>query len=424
MPTTQIKQFNTKKNILLSAIIAFVVCTVCIIKTLSDTNSNNWFYVFILGIPFFFISAFLACFVFIIFKHYNKMVYFFSAVVVLVGFLGFSSLGDFFIRNLLINKRIPKEYQNYHSLATNKSFTFGNYIVKLFITSDFATDQFVSSKNNLIIVTYKESQDNSSDKSRATKNFYKLNRSGNIISSYTKTGAFNDEEIIIGDYFMNPSKGYYKSWIIDNDTIQNPFIIQNKDQKWGQNQENQLLKKIRDEAKCYYKTFYFLENKHQISVLYFLDDKWYQFFTDFEDIPILESNFGVQHMLPNSENKADILPVYLKKEKYGSFDVPYGAMQPGYKTVNTLETEFYCHLYLRNDTLKFKMPITLFADNNNDKIFWDIKGEIVKNHQKEFKKLIWDYDFFSNGHFDFVLFKSSTYNLISQNNLYIIKPIK
>ena len=211
-----------------------------------------------------------------VFKQYDKVIYISCGVVIFIIFLGFTNIGNFFLRNLFINKNVPKEYQNYNSLGTNKSFTFGKSRVKPFMTSDFGADKFVSSKNNLIIVTYQESPDNSSDKSKATKNFYKLNQSGDIISSYsTKTGKFNDEEIIIGDYFISPSKGYYKSWIIDNYTVQKPFIIQNKDQKWDQNIENQLVEKIRDEAKFYYKTIYFLGNKRKIRVFYFLDDKWY-----------------------------------------------------------------------------------------------------------------------------------------------------
>ena len=158
-------------------------------------------------------------------------------------------------------------------------------------------------------------------------------------------------------------------------------------------------------------------------MFYFLDDKWYQFFTDFEDVPILDNDLGVQHLLNKFDNPDNVLPVYLVKEKYSSFDVPYGAMQPGSRNVNTLNVEFYCQLFFNNDTLKFKMPKTLFADNEEDKIFWNIDKKKIRNYKKDFEKLNWFYNFFSDPHCNYLLFESSSYDLVMQNNLYIIKPI-
>ena len=63
-------------------------------------------------------------------------------------------------------------------------------------------------------------------------------------------------------------------------------------------------------------------------------------------------------------------------------------MQSGSERVLTLEADFFCHLYIKNDTLKFKMPVTLFEDRAEDKIFWNMKGESVQNHKKPLEKLL------------------------------------
>ena len=421
MSATQSKEINIKKKVLISAIFAFVACLVFIPILVSDSNANSWFFAITIGIPLVFVLSFIFCLLFLIFKTYQKLVYFFFGIAVLTIIIGFSSFGDFFIKNIFINKSIPEEYQNYHSLETNKPFTFGNYIVKPFMKSDFAIDRFISPENNLIIITYKQSEDYSSDQSLASRIFYKLNKRGDVVSSYTKIGKFNDNEIIIGNYFINPTKAYYNSWIGDNDTIRKPFIIQNKDKSWSRSQENILLEKIKNHSKYYYKTTDVSNSRNVL--IYFSDNKWHQFFTDL-GLSDLERDLGVEHLKEDYQKPTNISPIYENKIKYGSFDAPYGAMQSGSERVLTLEADFFCHLYIKNDTLKFKMPVTLFEDRAEDKIFWNMKGESVQNHKKTFRRIGWPYVFFSNKNFDFQLFESSSYTFAMENNLYIIKPIR
>lgn len=342
-----------------------------------------------------------------------------SVCVTLV--LGFTQLGGFLLLNLFISKDIPQQFSNYRDLQADKPFSFGHYEVQKLLESDYYFDSFLNSKNNLIVISYKKIPDDATMDDRI-RTFTKLDKNGEIISTYTKRSQPGDEEIIFKDYFVNLSKDYYKTWIIDNDTIKKPLTILNKDLSWGTEKVENLLEKIDDDAVYYDKGGYRDENKSFSVVTFFMQNKWQKLYTDLEEISTLEYRRGEQKLEKRLENRSNIFPVYKKTVKHTVVNVHNGAMHPGSQNVVVKENDFYCHLSLNTDTLKFRMPIDLYKDYDKDKILWNIDGAQIKSHEAAFRNLIWPVEFTSIKNNNFVVYVPYSYPVAPHFRMFIIKP--
>lgn len=352
----------------------------------------------------------------------RKIFYILGAIIIL-GLLVEGLSGAFFFKNVFLDKKIPEKYQNYLDLNTNKTYTVSDYVIKPFIKSEFYTEKFVSSKNELIVLSLTENpKEEYSGRDNATINYQKINRTGTIVSTYKKVKINQvDQEFVIGDYIVNPRFGYYNTWILDNDTTKKAFIPVNKDLSWSNEKQEELLDKINEKSPYYYKTNDYERPERFGSIVYFLDNKWYYFYTNFEKISMIKDHKGIWNEEYNN-NSPEVQPVYMKITEYGSADVSNGSMAVGTHNVKTFDADFYCQIPFKKDTLKFKMSQSFFDDYDLEKKWWHIKGEDVQKYKKDFQKLNWEYSFFINKNFDFILFNGGSYD--AENTLYIITSKK
>lgn len=392
-----------------------------------------------------FVGSIIFYFIYIHFRTIKKLPWLFGGIVTFITFtILVNSDIDMYFANYFNRSKLPKKYESYVSLDTNKPISFGRYQMELAFRSYEPIKHFISTQSNLIVITSKIPNDRDAKEieedsygggSRIFQDIttYKLNGNGDIIDQYTfKRTHENFTEILFDDYIVNLKKDYYKTWIIDGDTTAKPFISINKDLKWTDDQQIKAFEEMYDKAE-YYKIAgynYSSKNPSEQQITYFTDGKWYKLF--------------VNTYLPNREGKPDDLGETTNKVNlFGKYDTGNWGDEPNYKYLkptyfqriklenvthsiggNTPSSDepswngnLYCQLYVDKDILKFKIPMS-FGKHGATSKFYEAKGEKIAQLKNELEEYFYPYFYYSSTRLNFKLFT------IKSNQLYIIKQLK
>lgn len=432
---------NTIKHILRALLIAFLLTIFFAFCTpfLPKGNYAELFY-FLVGIGLF-VFSFIFYFVFRFFKSIKKLKWLFGGIVVFLFMSTFSLFNfDIYFKNLFNIKKLPQQYNSYKEIDSVKSISFGNHKMTLLFEHSYdPIKHFVSSKNNLIVITSQIPKDRNEKEVKEDglcgaqmiyQDFisHKLNKDGDIIDKYIYKRTYeNYNEVLFGDYIVNIKKEYYRTWVLDGDTLKKPFIFKNQNLKWDSSQQISLFEKIISEAE-YYSIIdeNYTEGKHipKQEVIYFIDNQWCKLFTQC----VLPDNYGVSNTRGNtsynnifkeySVNDMESIPkdfssnicyLYFQKAK---IERGYGSCGggSGWET-NDWEGYLYTNLIVANDTLKIKRKQSVSDDYATDATHihdMDI-NEYFKGKNEN------PYMFYSNRDFNFQLFTNNP------SVLYIIK---
>ena len=85
----------------------------------------------------------------------NKMVIVAIVLLVIVTVFCRSNGGESDSKNIINNTKLPIEYEDYQEISPDKTIRFGNYEMKLLFDSFEPIRHFVSSQNDLIVITSK-----------------------------------------------------------------------------------------------------------------------------------------------------------------------------------------------------------------------------------------------------------------------------
>lgn len=363
---------------------------------------------------------------------------------VLITLFKFGGL-DIYATNAINNTKLPKKYEGYHDINSENIIRFGRYEMKLIFKSFEPVRHFISSQNNLIVITSQIPKDRNAKEveedqysggNRIYQDFitYKLNKDGDIIDNYIyKRSSENYTEILFGDYIVNTKQQYYKTWVLDGNAHAKPFVTQNKDLQWNEAQQVNLFQKITNEAK-YYKIIgnnYKIDgNNPEQEIIYFLKDAWYKLFTNCVlpnrenadnqrgETTYLSNLFG-QYSSNEWGNVPDwhnFQPVYFQRIKMGSVTHNIGGGSPSTDEM-VWNGNLFCHLYVDRDTLKFKKPM-VFGKLGETKKFFEAKAEKIEELKDELEKYYNPYFYYTDETLKFKLFTTT------KNELYIIKSVK
>lgn len=430
---------NNFKHILRALLIAIGVTLIFTLCTpfLPKGNYAELFYFFVaIGL---FVVSFIFYFLFIFFKSIQKLKWLFGGIVVLI-FTSTFSLFDFdiYFKNLFNSKSLPQEYNQYLEIdSINKPISFGNHeMTLLFEESHEPIAHFISSKNNLIVITSQIPKDRNAKEvkedfgARTYQDIitYKFNKNGDIIDKHIyKRTRENYNEELFDDYIVNIEKEYYKTWVLDGDTLKKPFEFQNKDLKWSKEQQISLFQKIVNEAN-YYSIIdeNYTEKKHipKQEIIYFMDNKWYKLFTycelpdhdhdetrgrtSYQNNIFKEYSADEMELIPK-DYSSNIRYLYFQK---GKLERVSGSIGGG---SGWTSTNWYGYLYSNiiadKDTLKIKRKQSV-----SDNYYTDATHIHDMEIDEYFKdKDLNPYMFYSNKDFNFQLFTNNP------NSIYIIK---
>jgi hypothetical protein len=211
---------NNLKHILRALLIAIgltVIFTLCI-PFLPKGNYAELFYFFV-SISLF-IASFVFYFIFIFFKSIQKLKWLWGGVVVLIFTSTFSLLNfDIYFRNLFNFSKLPQEYNTYQEISKTQPMLFGSHqMTLLFEDSHDPIAHFISSKNNLIVITSQIPKDRDVEEVKEDQfgggqqlfqDFisYKFDKNGDIIDKYIyKRTSENYNEELFDDYIVNITK--------------------------------------------------------------------------------------------------------------------------------------------------------------------------------------------------------------------------
>lgn len=430
---------NNFKHILVALLTAigitgiFALC----IPFLPKGNYAELVYFFV-GIGLFVVS-FIFYFVFIFFKSIQKLKWLFGGIVLLIFTSTFSLFGfDIYFKNLFNSKNLPQEYNQYIELdSINKPIRFGNHeMTLLFEESHEPIAHFISSKNNLIVITSQIPKDRNAKEIKedfGVRTYqdiitYKFNKNGDIIDKHIyKRTRENYNEELFDDYIVNIEKEYYKTWVLDGDTVKKPFEFQNKDLKWNKEQQINLFQKIINEAK-YYSIIDedYTEGEHipKQEIIYFMENKWYKLFT-YCELPdhnrkdtrgkssyynnIFKEYFADEMELsPKDFSYNNIYYRYFQKVKLERGYASCGG-NTGWETTNW-DGYLFANLIVGKDTLKLKRKQSI-SDNYIIDATHIHDMEIDKYFKDEDLNPDIPYMFYSNKDFNFRLFTNNPYSL-------------
>lgn len=392
-----------------------------------------------------FVGSIIFYFIYIHFRTIKKLPWLFGGIAMFITFtILVNSDIDMYFANYFNRSELPKKYESYVSLDTNKPISFGRYQMELAFSSIEPIKHFISAQSNLIVITSKipndrdakeVEEDSYSGGNRILQDFttYKLNENGEIIDQYNFKRTYESHtEVLFDDYIVNLEKEYYKSWIIDGDTTAKPFIPINKDLKWDEEQQIKAFDEMYDKAECYkieghnYGTGHALEQQ----ITYFTDGKWYKLF--------------INTFLPNRNGKPDDLGKTIHKANlFGKYETRNWGDEPNWKyfkptyfqriklekvthsiggnTPSSNEPSWtgnlFCQLYVNKDILKFKKPMT-FGKYGETSEFYEAKGEDIAQLKNELEEYYYPYFYFSSTRLNFKLFTTN------KNQLYIIKRVR
>ncbi|WP_027388629.1 hypothetical protein [Chryseobacterium gregarium] len=365
-------------------------------------------------------------------------------LLVLAVAFKFESLKIYFT-NAAVNTGLPGKFENYHDLKSEKTIRFGSYEMKRAFHSFEPVRHFISSHHHLIVITTRIPEDRDAKAvqedqygggSRVYQDFitYKLNKDGDLLDRYIyKRTSKNYSEILFGDYMVNPERGYYKTWILDGDPAEKPFILQNKDLKWDQTQQTGVFKKIISEA-----AYYTIDGDNYASggdrpkqqIIYFLNNIWYKLFLNglLPDRENIDDQKGETTYLSNlfgkySDNEwgeapdwKNFKPVYFQRVKMDHVTHNIGGGSPSSQEV-VWKGNLFCQLYVDRDTLKFKKPMVL-GESGETNQFFESEGEKITGLKNEFEKYYYPYFYYTDKTLNVKLFTAD------KNELYLIRPVK
>lgn len=367
-------------------------------------------------------------------------------VIVLILMVAFKSEAfQIYYANATNNTKLPGKFENYHDLKSEKTIRFGHYEMTLVFKSFEPIRHFISTQNNLIVITSKiledrdrkaVQEDQYGGGNRTYQDFitYKLNKDGDILDKYIyKRTSENYTEILFGDYIINTEREYYKTWVLDGNKTEKPFKYQNKDLQWNEAHQISLFKKIITEA-----TYYTIEGNNYVAdgdnpkqqIIYFLNNEWCKLFLDclLPDRKNVDDQKGETTYLSNLfgqyadnewGNKPDwnnFKPVYFQRVKMESITHNIGGGTPSTSEI-VWNGNLFCQLYVDNDTLKFKKPMVLGELGETHK-FFEAKGEQIAGLKSEFERYYYPYFYYSDQTLNFKLFTTN------KTELYLIKQMK
>lgn len=366
-------------------------------------------------------------------------------ILVIVTVFCRSNTGGSDSKNTINNTKLPVEYEDYQSISPEKTIRFGNYEMKLLFDSFEPIHHFISSQNNLIVITSKIPTDRNQEEVKndnrggGTVIFqdfttYKLNKDGDILDSYVfKRTHENFTELLFGDYIINTRKQYYRTWVLDGNPEEKPFVTQNKDLQWDEEHQVSLYEKIYNEAKYYiivgdnYRTG---GKSPKLEIVYFMNNEWYKLLINCD--------------LPDSKNNKDqrgemtyLSNLFGQYTKYEWGDLPdYQFFKPVYfqrinrevvrhnigggmpsSTEPVWKGNLFCQLYVDNDTLKFIKPM-IFGEYGETEKYFKSNGAEIAQHKDALEIFYYPYFYYTNKNLNFKLFTPT------KDKLYIIKPVK
>lgn len=427
-------------------VIALVITFIyALVASFVITGMYSEIVIFIGGVILF-VGSFAFYFIYKHFKAIQKLRWLFGGIVVFIGYvLLVNSDADIYFKNLLNNSKVPKTYESYQAVNTEEPIYFGKYEMQLKFKSFDPISHFISSQHNLIVITSQIPKDRNAEEVENDRygggnmifqdfTTYKLNREGDIIDSYVfKRTAENYTEILFDDYIVNIQKDYYKTWIIDGDTLSKPIILQNKDLKWSEEDQLKLYKSILNESE-YYKmdgSNYKVAGKNpEQEIVYFSKGKWYKIFTNVvlpnrDEVrnPLGETTYSANVFGKYEENNygedpdwRSFKPVYFQRENFERVSHNIGGNSGSHESIE-LNGNLFCNLYVGKDTLKFIKPIA-FGESGSTQKFYEAKGEKIAKLKDALEKYYNPYFYYSDNKLNFKLFT------IDKTRLYIIKPLK
>lgn len=251
------------------------------------------------------------------------------------------------------NEKLPKKFENYkniYDLKTNK---------------DFEIDAFFDKRNNYpyilsdgTIILYRNSN-------KGNTSWYKINAKGEITDSLTKKG---DNYSYMNGYIIRDDR-YYCSWIMDNDTLQKPFLpykiqdnISKKDFLSLLNNRTEYANFIGTDLKI---------NKHKY--IFLKDKKWFYIYSKLylpTEVDYREDTFPKLIFSEIKSNKNDIyLDYFFKKEStmrnfWDLRNFSYGGSGGGGTSTKYYGTGYY-HVKYNGKYLQFSEE-QLKMDNDNN----------------------------------------------------------
>ena len=393
-----------------------------------------------------FVGSFMFYFIYKHFKEIQKLRWLFGGIVIFIGYVILvNSDADMYFKNLFNSSKLPKAYESYQTVITDEPIYFGKYEMQLKFKSFDPIRHFISSQHNLIVITSRIPKDRDAEKVENDRygggnmifqdfTTYKLNKEGEIIDSYIfKRTSENYTEILFDDYIVNINKDYYKTWIIDGDTLSKPFVFQNKDLKWSEELQLKFYQNIITEGE-YYKidgSNYKGEGKNpEQQIVYFSNGKWFKLFTNIvlpnrDDIrnPLGETTYYANVFGKYEKNNygdapdwRNFQPVYFQREKFERVTHNIGGNSASSESIE-VNGNLLCNLYVGKDTLKFIKPIS-FGESGSTQYFYRAKGEKIAEHKDALEKYYNPYFYYSSRKLNFKLFT------IDKTRLYVIKPLK
>lgn len=338
--------------------------------------------------------------------------------------------------NATNNTKLPKEYDGYFEIDTGSTIRFGNYEMKLLFKSFQSVLHFMSTQNNLIVITSQIPTDRDAEEVEHDKygggttifqDFitYKLNKDGDIIDQYVFKRTYkNFTEILFGDYIINDSQEYYRTWVLDGDTLEKPFVIQNKNFEWNEAQQLDLFQKIYDEGHYYMITgdnYKKGQDDIKQEVIYYFKNQWYKLFINciLPDRILTKNKRGETTYLTNKWGTANgwnyIQPIYFQRIKMDVVTHSIGGNTPSTDEI-VWAGNLYCQLHVDADTLKFKIPMS-FGEYGEKNKFFDQQGAEIQVHKNALEKYYKPYDYYTSDSLNFKLFT------LNGKELYVIKPL-
>ncbi|MFD2908019.1 hypothetical protein ACFSX9_04650 [Flavobacterium ardleyense] len=393
-----------------------------------------------------FVVSFVFYFVYNHFRTIKKLPWLFGGIVIFIGYVILvNSDADIYNKNLFNNSKLPKAYESYQTVLTDEPIYFGKYEMQLKFKSFDPISHFISSKNNLIVITSVIPKDRDFEEVEKDRygggntifqdyTTYKLDKDGNIIDSYVFKRTYeNYTEILFDDYIVNINKNYYKSWILDGDTLSKPFEFKNKDLQWNEEEQVKLYERI-VYGRGYYKiegNNYTVEGKNpEQQIVYFSEGKWYKFFTNIimpdrdkvseqrGETTYYANVFGKyeENNYGNAPDWSNFKPVYFQREKFERVTHNIGGNSGSSESIE-VNGNLFCNLYVGKDTLKFIKPIS-FGESGSTQEFYEAKGEKIAQHKDTLEKHYNPYFYYSDKKLNFKLFTIDPYSL------YVIKAAK